>query len=134
MPRTMAARTTILGTGVDIAEVARIRELIAKSGERFLARVFTDGERAYCEARGRPEESYAARFAAKEAVMKALGTGWSGGVTFQDTDVVRGASGPPEVVLSGKLRERADELGVRRVHLSLSHTDTQAIAFVIAEG
>ena len=124
----------IVGTGVDIAEVARIRETVARFGERFLKRVFTPDEVRYCTSKANTEERLAARFAAKEAAMKAIGTGLRHGVTWQDVEVVRQLGGRPGLRLSGKAAEFAAALGCQRIHLSLSHTEDQAIAYVILEG
>src|SRR5467141_4998622 len=100
----------IIGTGVDIAEVPRIRETIERFGERFLRRIFTEGEIRYCERKARRFESYAARFAAKEAGMKALGTGWSRGVRWRDCEVVRLPGGRPTITFHGKAGEFAARL------------------------
>jgi holo-[acyl-carrier protein] synthase len=124
----------IVGTGVDIAEVPRIREAVARFGERFLKRVFTPEEIRYCTSKANTEERLAARFAAKEAAMKAIGTGLRHGVTWQDVEVVRQLGGRPGLRLSGKAAEFAAALGCQRIHLSLSHTEDQAIAHVILEG
>lgn len=126
----------IVGLGVDACEVARIRKALeAPSGARFRARVFTPDEQAACEGTGRRVrwESYAARFAAKEAAMKALGTGWSAGVTFADVEVVRDADGPPMLRLHGEAAAVARRRGVARWHLSLTHTDALAVAVAVAE-
>ena len=124
----------IVGTGVDIAEVPRIREAVARFGERFLKRVFTPEEVRYCTSKANTEERLAARFAAKEAAMKAIGTGLRHGVTWQDVEVVRQLGGRPGLRLSGKAAEFAAALGCQRIHLSLSHTEDMAIAHVILEG
>ena len=124
----------IVGTGVDIAEVARIRDAVGRFGERFLKRVFTPEEVRYCTSKANTEERLAARFAAKEAAMKAIGTGLRHGVTWQDVEVVRHLGGRPGLRLSGKAAEFAAALGCQRIHLSLSHTEDQAIAHVILEG
>jgi holo-[acyl-carrier protein] synthase len=116
-----------------MAEVNRIQRAIERHGERFLARVFTAAERAYVEERVNRYERYAARFAAKEAGMKAIGTGWKGGVTWQDFEVANLPSGRPTLRLSGRAAEVARQRGVRAVWLSLSHTATVAIAQVILE-
>ncbi len=123
----------ILGTGVDIAEVPRIRESIERYGERFLRRVFTDGEIGYCEARARRYESYAARFAAKEAGMKALGTGWNHGIRWRDIEVVRPKGERPTLQFHGLAQKIAATLGTTNVSLSLTHTADQALAHVILE-
>jgi holo-[acyl-carrier protein] synthase len=124
----------ILGTGVDIAEVPRIRESVERFGDRFLRRVFTDGEIRYCEAKARRFESYAARFAAKEAGMKALGTGWSHGVRWRDIEVVRPKGQRPTIQFHGVAATIAEKLGARNIALSLTHTRDQALAHVIIEG
>jgi len=120
--------------GVDIAEVDRIRTAIERHGEPFLRRVFTDAERAYCEQFKNKYERYAGRFAAKEAAMKALGTGWRRGVRWVDFEVVREANGRPSIALDGVAKEIAAKLGVRRISLSITHTAAQALAQVIFEG
>jgi len=123
----------IVGTGIDIAEVPRIRQSIARFGDRFLQRVFTAGEIRYCDSKANRVERYAARFAAKEAAMKALGTGWSHGVRWRDCEVVRQPGGRPTIAFHGKAGEFARKLGVKNAALSLSHTAEQAIAQVILE-
>lgn len=123
----------IVGTGVDVTEVERIRAAVERFGERFLTRVFTPEEVRYCTSRSNPAERLAARFAAKEAGMKAVGTGWRHGVSWRDLEVVRQPGGRPTIRLSGKLAEFAARLGCKHMHLSLSHTAGQAIAFVILE-
>jgi holo-[acyl-carrier protein] synthase len=123
----------IVGTGVDIVEVARLERSIARHGQRFVRRVFTDGEAAYCRSTGRPEQHFAGRFAAKEAAMKALGTGWADRVAWRDLEVTLTETGKPTLVLSGGAARRAAELGVSIVHLSISHTEHHAIAQAIAE-
>ena len=124
----------IIAIGTDAIEVERIRRAVdhPQWGERFRLRVFTDGEIAYCLERARHAESFAARFAAKEAVMKALGTGYGRGVWWRDIEVVR-TSGRPTVVLHGGAHRRAAAIGAARWHLSLTHTAGQAMAHVIAE-
>jgi holo-[acyl-carrier protein] synthase len=123
----------IVGSGIDIAEVPRIRHSIERFQDRFLGRIFTTGERAYCDSKANREERYAARFAAKEAAMKALGTGWSRGVRWRDCEVVRLPGGRPTMTFHGKAAEFALKLGVKNVALSLSHTSEQAVAQVILE-
>lgn len=124
----------VLGHGVDIVDIARIERTLNDHSDRFLDRCFTPAERAYAEGSKRRTEHLAARFAAKEAVMKALGTGWAAGVGWTDIEVEREASGRPCVRLSGAAAEAARVMGVRRWDLSLSHTETSAIASVIASG
>ena len=125
----------ILGLGIDVCDVARVRRaLTAASGERFRDRVFTPAEQAYCEARTRGRfASYAARFAAKEAAMKALGTGWGQGLGFTDVEVTREGDAAPQLVLHGEAARLAVTLGIARCHLSVTHTRTTAIAWVLCE-
>jgi holo-[acyl-carrier protein] synthase len=123
----------IVGTGIDIAEVPRIGEAIERFGDRFLRRIFTDGEMRYCASKANRVERYAARFAAKEAAMKALGTGWNYGVRWRDVEVTRQHGGRPTMSFHGKAGEFAAKLGVKNIALSLSHTADQAIAQVILE-
>jgi holo-[acyl-carrier protein] synthase len=123
----------IVGTGIDIAEVPRIREVIERHGERFLRRVFTEGEIQYCESKANRVERYAARFAAKEAGMKAIGTGWNHGVRWRDIEVARKPGGRPTLLLHGKAAEFAARLGATNIALSLTHTAEQAMAQVILE-
>jgi holo-[acyl-carrier protein] synthase len=123
----------IAGTGIDIAEVPRIRQSIERFGERFLHRVFTAEEIRYCDSKANRFERYAARFAAKEAAMKALGTGWNHGVRWRDCEVVRQPGGRPTIAFHGKAAEFALKLGVKNAALSLTHTEEQAFAQVILE-
>ena len=123
----------IVGMGIDVAEVKRIKAVIESQGERFLQRVYTPDEAAYCEQFRNKYERYAGRFAAKEAAMKALGTGWSRGVRWVDVEVVRKHGGRPTITLKGEARKIADSLGVENIALSITHTAEQAIAQVIFE-
>ena len=123
----------IVGTGIDIAEVDRIASSIERFGRRFTERVFTAEEIRYCESKANKAERYAARFAAKEAGMKAIGTGWSRGVRWQDVEVQRLPGGRPTVVFHGKAGEFFARLGAARVHLSLTHTKGMAMAVVVLE-
>ncbi|MGA8028675.1 MAG: holo-ACP synthase [Bryobacteraceae bacterium] len=123
----------ILGIGTDLAEVARIRNSIAQYGERFLSRIYTEGERAYASSKANAVERFAARFAAKEAGMKAIGTGWRRGVTWKDFEVANERSGRPALRLSGVARRIADEMGANRISISLTHTSEIAFAVVILE-
>jgi holo-[acyl-carrier protein] synthase len=118
------------GLGVDIVEIDRMREALRRH-PRMKERLFSDEERAYCEARNKPEIHYAMRFAAKEAVLKALGTGFSG-VRFRDVEVVRDERGRPVPRLTGKAAEFAEAAGVVEMHLSLSFTHTNAVASAVA--
>ncbi len=123
----------IVGTGIDIAEVPRIRQSIERFGERFVQRIYSPGEIRYCDSKANRFERYAARFAAKEAAMKALGTGWNHGVRWRDCEVTRMPGGRPTMTFHGKAEEFATKLGVKNVALSISHTAEQAIAQVILE-
>ena len=123
----------IVGTGIDIVEVPRVAASIERFGARFIARIFTAAEIIYCDSKQNRSERYAARFAAKEAGLKAIGTGWRGGVTWQDVEVRREPGGRPTLVFAGKAAEFAARLGVKRAFLSLSHTAQHAIAQVILE-
>ncbi len=123
----------IVGTGIDIAEVPRIRQAIERFGDRFLHRIFTAGEMRYCDSKANRMERYAARFAAKEAAMKALGTGWNHGVRWRDCEVTRLPGGRPTIAFHGVAAEFAARLGVNNTALYISHTAEQAIAQVILE-
>jgi holo-[acyl-carrier protein] synthase len=123
----------IVGSGIDIAEVPRIRDTIARFGTRFVERVFTECEIRYCESKANRVERYAARFAAKEAGMKALGTGWNFGVRWRDIEVARKPGSRPTLLFHGKAADFAARLGTKNVSLSLTHTAEQAMAFVILE-
>ena len=123
----------IVGTGIDIAEVPRIRAAIERFGQRFIARIYTPAEIAYVERKANRFERYAARFAAKEAGMKALGTGLRGGVRWKDFEVTNLRSGRPTLQLHGRAREIADHLQVGNISLSLTHTSETGMAFVIFE-
>jgi holo-[acyl-carrier protein] synthase len=124
----------ILGIGSDLAEVPRIRASRERFGDRFLRRIYTPGEIAYALSKANKDERLAARFAAKEAGMKALGTGLSGGVTWKDFTVGREPSGKPTLTLSGVAAQLAVQRGVTRIHLTLTHTAEMAMAVVIMEG
>src|SRR5690242_15603389 len=123
----------ILGTGVDLAEVPRIRSSIERYGERFIRRIYTPLEIAYVERKANRFERYAARFAAKEAGMKAIGTGWRRGVRWQDFEVINLPSGKPTLRFHGVAAEFARKLGVRNIALSLTHTAELGMAHLILE-
>ncbi|MFW6107602.1 MAG: holo-ACP synthase [bacterium] len=123
----------IVGTGIDIVEVARIEGVLERHGDRFLRRVYTEREIEYANSGGAPAEHLAGRFAVKEAVFKALGTGWAGRIHWRDVEIRSRPTGEPEVRLSGGARRRADEEGIRRIHVSISHTGAHAVAHAIAE-
>ena len=124
----------LIGTGVDLIEVERIAQSIERYGERFLRRVYTDNEIAYCSRKRTSAESFAARFAAKEAGAKALGTGISRGVTWNEFEVSHAPGGRPVLELRGRAGFLARELGVRTISLSLTHTASLAMASVVLEG
>jgi len=123
----------IVSIGIDIIEVARIREVLLRT-PRFTERVFTRAERAYCDSRGVvAAQHYAARFAAKEAALKALQTGWRGGISWQDVEVAARDSGAPYLIFNGEVLAIFERFGATATHLSLSHTSEHAIAQVILE-
>lgn len=123
----------IVSIGIDIIEVARIREVLLRT-PRFIERVYTERERAYCDSRGAVSaQHYAARFAAKEAALKALQTGWRGGISWQDVEVSSRESGAPYLIFTGQVLEVFEKFGVTQTHLSMSHTTQHAIAQVILE-
>lgn len=124
----------ILGTGIDLAEVSRIRSAITRYGDRFVGRIYTEREVSYVERKANRFERYAARFAAKEAAMKALGTGWRRGVVWKDFEVANLPSGRPTLLLHGVAKEIAERLGVKQISLSLTHTAESGMAFVVFEG
>jgi len=124
----------IIGHGIDIVETARVANMLEEHGERFLNRCFTEGEQAYSTDRRRYLEHLAGRFAAKEAILKVLGTGWRGGIAWTDAEVVREPSGKPTVRLHGKCREVADDLGITEWWLSISHIHSHATASAIGVG
>ena len=123
----------IVGIGVDIVDIRRVRGVLERQGDRFVRRVFTAAEQDYCRAHRDPSPYFAARFAAKEALFKALGTGWAQGVTWLDAEVQRQESGAPRLLITGRARKLADQRGARRTHVSLSHSEEAAIAVVILE-
>ena len=123
----------IVSIGIDIIEVARIREVLLRT-PRFLERVYTTRERAYCESRGAvAAQHYAVRFAAKEAALKALQTGWRGGISWQDVEISAHESGAPFLIFTGQVLEVFEKFGATQTHLSMSHTTQHAIAQVILE-
>ena len=123
----------VLGLGTDLVETRRVQQSIDRFGVRFLERIFTEGEIAYCMRKKNSAESFAARFAAKEAGAKALGTGISRGVSWKEFEVKREASGRPSLHLSGRAGELAGAMGVKRIQLSLTHSRDLAMAVVVAE-
>ena len=124
----------VLSTGIDIVEIAHLEEVIGRHGDRFLDRVFTPGERAYCDKRPRPVLHYAGRFAVKEAVLKAIQTGWIAGISWRDVEVSPGPMGEPLARLAGGARDRAKALGIDTIHVSIAHTEHYAVASAVADG
>ena len=123
----------VVAHGIDLVEIERIEAMLHKHGRQFAGRCFTEAEQAYADAAPRMRaQRYAVRFACKEAVLKALGTGWREGISWRDVEVRLEPSGQPRVALSGRCAELADEMGIARWHVSLSHTPSSAIASVIA--
>jgi holo-[acyl-carrier protein] synthase len=122
----------VVGIGTDIIRTARIKRLLDRY-PAFAGKIFSPGEIAYCSAKASPELSYAVRFAAKEAVMKALGTGWGQGVNFPDIEVATDAAGRPEIILRRGAKDMMQRVGATHVHVSLSHEKEYALAFVVLE-
>lgn len=122
-----------VGIGIDIAETERIEQVLERHGERFSKKIFTPAEISYCERFKNRAERYAARFAAKEAAFKALGTGWAKGVRWLDVEVTHQASGKPELVLTGRALEVANQLSVTHALMSISHANRYVVAQVILE-
>jgi holo-[acyl-carrier protein] synthase len=124
----------IVGIGIDIVDIERLRKALLRQKDRFIQRVFTEREHDFCRTHRDPVPHYAARFAAKEALFKALGTGWAQGVTWLNVEVKREPPGEPMLLLSGEAEKISRALGVAGVHLSLSHSESSAAAVVILEG
>jgi holo-[acyl-carrier protein] synthase len=124
----------IIGTGVDIADIGRFERFVQEGNEALFRRVFTEVERAYCEPRKKKAQHYALRFAAKEAFLKAMGTGLRQGISWQEMEVVNDELGKPSLRLSGRAAELSAERGVTGCHLSLSHDGGMAVAMVVLEG
>ncbi|HEX5471692.1 MAG TPA: holo-ACP synthase, partial [Lacipirellulaceae bacterium] len=124
----------ILGTGIDIVECLRIAQMIERHGELFITRVYTDEEIEYCTVRKAATQHYAGRWAAKEAVLKALGTGWRRGIGWRDIEIRNNRKGAPTVLLRGGARDVMEQTGIRRLHVSISHCRSFAVAYVVAEG
>lgn len=120
----------ILGIGTDLFEVSRMKKTMEKDPS-FIESIFTESEIQYCNPRKRREQNFAARYAAKEALLKALGTGWRDGIKFTDINIINDSLGKPEIFLSGKAKQIADKIGVKTIHLSMSHIREIANAFVI---
>ncbi len=124
---------SIVGTGIDIVECLRIAQMIERHGELFITRVYTDAEIEYCTARKAATQHYAGRWAAKEAVLKALGTGWRRGISWRDIEIRNDRKGAPTVKLQAGARDVMEKAGIQRLHVSISHCRSFAVAHVIAE-
>ncbi len=122
----------IIAHGIDLVDCPRIEDMLNRHGERFLDRVFTPAEQAYAEANKNKTEKLAGRFAAKEAVLKLMGTGWRGKIAWTDIEIVNNAAGQPEVTLSGEVKELAEKLGIKRISISITHTANFVIASAVA--
>src|ERR1700741_5041770 len=123
----------VIGVGIDVIQNQRIRESLEKFGPRFLKRIYTEIETGYCNNCADPEIHFAARFAAKEAAFKALGTGWAAGVTWKDIEVERLATGKPELHMHGEALSKATGMGAKRFYVSLTHDQLVSCAVVILE-
>ena len=124
----------IIGIGTDIIECLRIAQMIERHGELFINRVYTDLEIEYCAARKAATQHFAGRWAAKEAILKALGTGWSRGISWRDIEVLNDKHGAPQVTLRAGAREISEQLGIRKMHVTISHCRCHAVAYAVAEG
>ncbi len=122
----------IIAHGIDLVDFGRIEEMINRHGKRFLERIFTSAERAYADANKNGIEKLAGRFAAKEAILKLMGTGWRGKIAWTDIEIVNNAAGQPEVTLVGEVEEIADRLGIKHISVSITHTANFAIASAVA--
>jgi holo-[acyl-carrier protein] synthase len=122
----------IVAHGIDLVDCPRIEQMIQRHGERFIMRVFTAAEQAYAQANKNDVEKLAGRFAAKEAILKLMGTGWRGKIAWTDIEIINNAVGQPEVTLGGEVRKIADKLGINHVSVSITHTANFAIASAVA--
>jgi holo-[acyl-carrier protein] synthase len=122
----------IVAHGIDLVDCPRIEQMIQRHGERFIKRVFTTAEQAYAQANKNDIEKLAGRFAAKEAILKLMGTGWRGKIAWTDIEIVNNAAGQPEVTLSGEVEKIADTLGIKHISVSITHTANFAIASAVA--
>jgi holo-[acyl-carrier protein] synthase len=122
----------IVAHGIDLVDCPRIEQMIQRHGERFIKRVFTDAEQSYAEKNKNEVEKLAGRFAAKEAILKLMGTGWRGRIAWTDIEIINNAAGQPEVTLDGEVRKIADRLGIKHVSVSITHTANFAIASAVA--
>ena len=122
----------VLGIGSDITECLRIAQMIERHGELFVGRVYTPAEIEYCRARKMATQHFAGRWAAKEAVLKALGTGWRRGISWRDVEILNGAGGRPQAFLKGGTQEIAEKMGINGILVSISHCRSHATAFAVA--
>jgi len=122
----------IVAHGIDLVDCPRIEQMIQRHGERFVKRVFTAAEQAYAQKNKNEVEKLAGRFAAKEAVLKLIGTGWRGKIAWTDIEIINNAAGQPQVTLGGEVRKIADKLGIKHVSVSITHTANFAIASAVA--
>ncbi len=122
----------IVAHGIDLVDCPRIEEMVARHGERFVQRIFTAAEQAYAEANKNKIEKLAGRFAAKEAILKLMGTGWRGKIAWTDIEIINNSSGQPEVTLDGEVKKIADKLGIKHISVSITHTANFAIASAVA--
>ena len=122
----------IVAHGIDLVDCPRIEEMVARHGERFIQRIFTAAEQAYAEANKNKIEKLAGRFAAKEAILKLMGTGWRGKIAWTDIEIINNSIGQPEVTLDGEVKKIADKLGIKHISVSITHTANFAIASAVA--
>jgi len=122
----------VIAHGIDLVDFPRLEQLIERHGDRFVDRIFTAAEQAYARKNRNPIERYAGRFAAKEAILKLIGTGWRGHIAWTDIEVTNNSAGRPQVTLSGEVKEIADKLGIQQISLSITHTANFAIASAVA--
>ena len=122
----------IVAHGIDLVDCPRIEEMVARHGERFIQRIFTAAEQAYAEANKNKVEKLAGRFAAKEAILKLMGTGWRGKIAWTDVEIINNSSGQPEVTLGGEVEKIAGKLGIKHISVSITHTANFAIASAVA--
>ena len=122
----------IIAHGIDLVDCPRIEEMVRRHGERFIERIFTAAERNYAETNKNRIEKLAGRFAAKEAVLKLVGTGWRGKIAWTDIEIINNSSGQPEVTLAGEVEKIADKLGIKHISVSITHTANFAIASAVA--
>lgn len=122
----------IVAHGIDLVDCPRIEQMIQRHGERFIRRVFTDAEQSYAQANKNDVEKLAGRFAAKEAILKLMGTGWRGKIAWTDIEIVNNAAGQPEVTLGGEVKKIADKLDIKHISVSITHTANFAIASAVA--